>query len=204
MTARSHAAQPPARWAAKRLASSPSSAPRTCPATSSSNSSCAGLMSATPPSRAAAPCRAACGSSRCRAADRGARRSRFASSLQVRERDHLPLLGGELAQEPFRHLPVLHRIPPRLGRGGGGFAEWGDEHLLPPTNGAHPVDSPAPRTHRHPRLGRAPPRVVLPCRAPELPEDLLQHLGGLVHVPQHAAKETERAPGVEVIERRER
>src|SRR3989441_872402 len=37
-------------------------------------------MSATPPSRAAAPGRAACGSSRCRAADRGARRSRSASS----------------------------------------------------------------------------------------------------------------------------
>src|SRR5438445_2268518 len=55
--ARSHSVQPAARWAAKRLASSPSTAPRTCPATSSSSGSCAALMSATPPARAAAPCR---------------------------------------------------------------------------------------------------------------------------------------------------
>src|SRR5206468_1275212 len=80
--ARSHSVQPAARWAAKRLASSPSSAPRTCPATSSSSGSCS--------------------------------------------------------------------LPRR-----------GDEHLFPSTNRAHPVDSPAPRPHRPPRLGGAPPGVVL-------------------------------------------
>ena len=107
-------------------------------------------------------------------------------AAEVRERDDLPLRGGELVQRAGQLLAVkrvgrgLMGLVPQLGRRGGLLVADGGGG-----GAADPVDGAPARHHHRPPGGAALARVEVHGGRPELEEHLLGNLLGLSRVAEH-------------------
>jgi hypothetical protein len=107
-------------------------------------------------------------------------------AAEVRERDGLPLRGGELVQRAGQLLAVkrvgrgLMGLVPQLGRRGGLLVAGGGGD-----GAADPVDGAPARDHHRPPGGAALARVEVHRGRPELEEHLLGNLLGLGWVTEH-------------------
>src|SRR6185503_4497840 len=121
-------------------------------------------------------------------------------ALEMREADHLPVLGGQ-ALERGRDLPTEHGLLDRIAAAGGL-----EQRLVPrcerrPRGGAPAhVDDRVPGDLVEPRPHAAPPRVVAVGVAPGAREDLLHDLLSGPALPQRVEREPEQLAGIRAIQ----